>query len=148
MSNCNRLLVLQVGEGIPTQLSVYWQFTYVVPPSSRKDAFLLPAHGQGMGFKWHAIFTWQVHFAYHPPWPLWLSPSLVTTPFLRMLAPTASKTSWSLCPPRVQGMVCITSLCRCGPTTDPGRSSTPSCYCWRACKDMSVSFEEMHWPCF
>lgn len=145
--NGNCWLVLQMGEGIPAELSIHWKLTYVVPPSSRKDAFLLPAHGQGIGFKWLAIFMLQVHFACHPPWPLCFSPSLVTTPFLRMLAPTASKTNWSLCPRRVQGTVCTTSLCLYGPTTDPGRSSTPLFYCWRACKDTATSFGEMQWPC-
>lgn len=44
----NCWFVLQVGEGIPAELSIHRQLTYAVPPSSRKDAFLLPAHGQGM----------------------------------------------------------------------------------------------------
>lgn len=44
----NCWFVPQVGEGIPAELSIHRQLTYTVPPSSRKDAFLLPAHGQGM----------------------------------------------------------------------------------------------------
>ncbi len=82
---------------------------------------------------------------YHSPWSLCSFPRLVTTPFLRMLARTASKTNWSLCPRRAQGTVCTTSSCLYGPTTDPGRSSTPSCCCWRACKGTSALLGAVRW---
>lgn len=134
MDNCE--LVLQVGEGLPAELSVHRQLSCALPPSTRKDAFLLPAHGQGMGFKLlSCLFLFPNSHCLHPPWHLCSSVRLVTISLLKMPAPTASKTNWSLCRRRVQGMVYTTSLCLYGPTTDPERSSTPLCCCWRACEE-------------
>lgn len=47
----NENFVLQVDERIPTKFSIHWQLSNFMPPSPRQDAFLLPAHGQGIGFK-------------------------------------------------------------------------------------------------
>lgn len=72
------------------------------------------------------------------------SSSLVPTSLLRMHVPTASKTNWSLFLRRAQEMVCTTSLCLFGLTTEQGRSSNPSCCCWRACETFFFSWFSLH----
>lgn len=127
--------VLQVGERIPAELSIHRQLTCIMPPSSRKDAFLLLAHGQSM--QPTLLLNLYLYSTTRQPHNLLrFSPSLVPTSLLRMHAPTALKTNWSLCLRRAQEMACITSLCLCGLTTEQGRSSNPLCCCWRACEDL------------
>lgn len=86
--NCG--LLLQVGEGIPTELSIHRQLTCTVPSSAREDAVLLPAYGQGMGFQFHAIYVQvQIDVILYSTF----SPRLVTTYLLRTPAHMASKTN-------------------------------------------------------
>lgn len=60
----NYYFVLQVDERIPTKFSIHWQLPYFMPPSPRQDAFLLPAHGQGIGFK--GLYFLDLTFCFSP----------------------------------------------------------------------------------
>lgn len=132
----------QVGEGLPPELPVHRQLADALPPPAGEDAFLLPAHGQGQrpGRLFHAalcLFVLPASSSSSSSSSPSLSPSsrLAITLFSRTLAPTALRTSPSSCRRRAQETACTTSSCLCGPTTGPGRSSTPSCCCWRPCED-------------
>lgn len=60
----NDYFVLQVDERIPTKFSIHWQLPHFMPPSPRKDAFLLSANGQGIGFK--SLYVFYLTFCLSP----------------------------------------------------------------------------------
>lgn len=53
-----------MDERIPTKFSIHWQLPYFMPRSPRQNAFLLPAHGQGIGFK--GLYFLDLMFCFSP----------------------------------------------------------------------------------